>query len=149
MLRGSPSATGTRPIGRVPVAGRVCGCTTRPPAGGRCERGAVAAETVMVMPVLAALTLALVWLLVLAAAQTRAVDAAREVARAVARDEPRGAAVALGQRVAPDGADIAVSTGGGEVVVEVRADVRGPGGLVRFLPAVTVEAEAVAALEER
>jgi hypothetical protein len=103
----------------------------------------------MVLPVLVLLTLALVWLLALAAAQTRVVDAAREVARAVARDEPRAAALALGRRVAPEGADIRVRTGDGHVVVDVSAVVRGPGGLIRFLPGVTVEAEAVAAAEQQ
>ena len=102
----------------------------------------------MVLPVLVLLTLALVWLLALAAAQTRVVDAAREVARAVARDEPRSAALSLGRRVAPAGADIQVATGDGHVVVDVSAEVRGPGGLIRFLPGVTVEAEAVAATEQ-
>ena len=116
-------------------------------AGQRSQRGAVTAETVMVMPVLVLLTLALVWLLTLAAAQTRVVDAAREVARAVARDEPRGAALALGRRVAPPGADIRVRTGDGQVVVDVSAAVRGPGGLVRFVPGVTVAGQAVAATE--
>jgi Flp pilus assembly protein TadG len=115
----------------------------------RSQRGAVTAETVMVMPVLVLLTLALVWLLTLAAAQTRVVDAAREVARAVARDEARGAALELGRRVAPPGADIHVRTGDGQVVVDVSAAVRGPGGLVRFVPGVTVEGHAVAAAETR
>ena len=124
---------------------------TRPTraAGPRSQRGAVTAETVMVMPVLVLLTLALVWLLTLAAAQTRVVDAAREVARAVARDEPRGAALELGRRVAPPGADILVRSGDGHVVVDVSAVVRGPGGLVRFGPGVTVEGQAVAATEAR
>ena len=116
--------------------------------GRRSQRGAVTAETAMVLPVLVLLTLALVWLLALAAAQTRVVDAAREVARAVARDEPRAEALSLGRRVAPAGADIRVATGGGHVVVDVSAEVRGPGGLIRFLPGVTVEAEAVAAAEQ-
>jgi hypothetical protein len=125
--------------------------TRRTPAGGRprTDRGAATAEVVMVLPVLVATTLALAWLLALAAAQTRTVDAAREVARAVARDEPRGVAFALGRQVAPPGATISVSTGAGEVAVQVSAVVRGPGGLFRFGPGVTVEAEAVAAREAR
>jgi hypothetical protein len=51
--------------------------------------------------------------------------------------------------VAPEGADFRVRTGDGHVVVDVSAVVRGPGGLVRFLPGVTVEAEAVAAAEQQ
>jgi hypothetical protein len=103
----------------------------------------------MVMPVLAALTVALVWLLALAAAQVRTVDAAREVARALARDEPQATAVALGRRVAPAGADFDVRGGSSDVTVVVRADVGGPGGLLAFLPNVTVRAEAVAAKEQQ
>ena len=127
-------------------------CRTRcTPAPGRARtaRGAVTAETAMMLPLLVATTLALVWLLALAAAQTRVVDAAREVARAVARDESRAAAVALGRRVAPDGAQFRVRSGEGQVVVDVTAEVRGPGGLFRFAPGVTVEARAVAAAEAR
>jgi hypothetical protein len=120
-----------------------------PGPGRRTEAGAATAEAVMVMPMLAALTLALVWLLALAATQTRAVDAAREVARALARDEPRATALELGRRVAPAGADFVVGGGTSDVTVEVRADVGGPGGLLAFLPDVTVRAEAVAAREQQ
>ena len=41
----------------------------------------------MVLPVLVALTLGLAWVLSLAATQVRVVDAARETARAAARDD--------------------------------------------------------------
>ena len=122
---------------------------TPAPGRARSTRGAVTAETAMMLPLLVATTLALVWLLALAAAQTRVVDAAREVARAVARDEPRAAALALGRRVAPEGAEFRVRSGEGHVVVDVTAEVRGPGGLFRFAPGVTVDARAVAAAETR
>lgn len=105
------------------------------------------AETAVVLPVLVALTMALVWLLSLATAQTRVVDAARETARAVARDDPRAAAIVLGRRVAPAGADIEVVETDGLVTVRVKAPVPGPGGLLRFLPRAVVAAEAVAAAE--
>jgi hypothetical protein len=133
------SARGTRRGVRVPRLSR----------RRRAEHGSVTAETVMVLPVLASLALGLVWLVGLAAAQVRAVDAAREVARAVARDEPAGAARALGTRVAPAGADIVVSQHGGIVDVRVVARVTGPGGLWAFLPGVDVRGSAVAALEPR
>jgi Flp pilus assembly protein TadG len=109
----------------------------------------VTAETVMVLPVLAAVALGLVWLLSLAATQVRVVDAARETARAAARDDATGSATALGRRVAPEGSRITVHEDGGTVVVRVRTEVRGPGGLFGFLPAVDVHAEAVAAREPR
>jgi hypothetical protein len=101
----------------------------------------------MVLPLLIAVTLGLAWLLSLAATQVRVVDAAREVARAVARDESRSSALALGRRVAPGGSRIEVRGNEDTVVVRVRAEVRGALGLFSFLPAVDVDAEAVAAKE--
>ncbi len=113
------------------------------------DRGAVTAELAMGLPLLVALTIGLVWLLAVGSAQIRTVDAARETARAVARGDDVGEAVARGRRVAPDGADVSVSTGSGQVVATSSARVDGPGGLFRFLPAVTVRAEAVAVDEEQ
>ena len=103
----------------------------------------------MVLPLMVVVTLGLAWLLTLAATQVRVVDAAREVARAVAREDNRSAAVALGRRVAPEGARISVRDGGGTVVVSVREKVRGPAGMFAFLPSVGVHAEAVTAQEPR
>ena len=99
------------------------------------------------LPVLVAFVIALVWVISLAAAQVRVVDAAREAARAAARGDPAATAVAWGRRVAPDGASTRLSRQGGGVVVEVTAPVRGPGGLLGFLPGVTVHARSVAAAE--
>ena len=50
----------------------------------RGERGAVTAELAMALPLLVAVTVGLVWLLAIGAAQLRVVDGARETARAVA-----------------------------------------------------------------
>ena len=105
------------------------------------------AETMVALPVLVAVAMGLVWLVALAATQVRVVDAARETARALARDEPAAAAVDLGKRVAPPDAAISVADEEGEVRVRVVAEVRGPGGLFAFLPGVQVDAEAVAAEE--
>ena len=102
----------------------------------------------MVLPLLAAVALGLAWLIALAATQVRVVDAAREVARASARDEAHGTAIGLGERVAPRGSTITVLQQGDVVVVRVRSGVRGPGGLLGFLPSVQVHAEAVAAREQ-
>lgn len=107
------------------------------------------AETAVVLPVLVALTLGLVWLVALAVTQVRVVDAARETARAVARDEPAGTAEALGRRVAPEGARFSIEDQPGAVRVHVVAEVRGPGGIFAFLPGVEVEGDAVAATERR
>lgn len=101
----------------------------------------------MMLPLLAAMTLGLTWLVALAATQVRVVDAARETARALAREESSAASVQLGRQVAPDGARISVHRGGGQVRVHVVAEVRGPGGLFAFLPGVEVDADAFTASE--
>lgn len=116
--------------------------------GPRTARGAVTAELALGLPLLLAVTTGLVWLLSVGAAQIRTVDAARETARAVARGDDEGAAVAVGERVAPDGVRVAVHTQSGRVVVRATGHVPGPGGLFGFLPGVDVHAEAVAVAEE-
>ncbi|MEQ6903571.1 TadE family type IV pilus minor pilin [Nocardioides sp. YIM 152588] len=105
------------------------------------------AELVVGLPVLCAVTLALVWLLSVGAAQVRTVDAAREAARALARGDDPAAAVAIGQRVAPAGVRVAVAAEGDRVVARASGVVPGPGGLLRFLPGARVRAEAVALSE--
>ena len=122
---------------------------TRAPGGARRrdERGAVTAEAALVLPLLVALTAALCWLLGVGAAQVRTVDAAREAARVVARGEDEGTATALAQRIAPEGAVVAISAGEVEVRVRVTAQVDGPGGLLGALPGATVDSTAVAAPE--
>ncbi len=111
------------------------------------ERGAVTAEAAVVIPLLLAVTMALVWLVALAGTQVRVVDAAREAARAAARGESDSSSVERGRAVAPDGARFAISRGGGSVTVQVVSEVKGPGGLLGFLPAVPVTSRAVAAEE--
>lgn len=101
----------------------------------------------MGLPLLFAVTLGLVWLLSVGAAQVRTVDAAREAARAAARGDDPAAALAAGQRVAPDGVTVAVTSGGGQVVATATGTVAGPGGLFGFLPGAHVHAQAVALAE--
>ena len=114
----------------------------------RPERGAATAELALVLPLLVAVTIGLVWLLAVGAAHVRAVDAARETARAVARGDSSGSAIARGEQVAPPGSRVSVHGDGDQVVAVVVGRVSGPGGLFGRLPAVTVSAEAVAAAEE-
>ncbi len=102
----------------------------------------------MALPLLLSLTVGLVWLLSVGAAQIRVVDAARESARATARGDDATSALAVGRQVAPAGAEVAVSRDGDRVVATARSVVEGPGGLLGFLPEVTVEAEATALAEE-
>lgn len=102
------------------------------------------------LPVLAAAVLGLAWLVSLTVAQVRVVDAARETARLAARGEPPGVAIAVGRRIAPEGARIRVRGAAGTpalVMVEVSADVAGPGRLLSSVPLVTLRHETVAARE--
>jgi hypothetical protein len=113
----------------------------------RNESGAVTAESAVVLPVLVLFALGLAWLVALGATQVRALDAARETARAAARGEDPGASIGLGRRVATPDARISVRDEGDTIEVTVEAPVRGPGGLFAFLPAYHVRASAVAAQE--
>jgi Flp pilus assembly protein TadG len=111
------------------------------------ERGAVTAETAVVLPMIAVFAVGLAWLVSLGVVQVRAQDAAREAARVVARGESVAAGTAYARRVATSGADVSVARDGATVVVTVRAPVEGPGGFFRFLPGYTVQARSVAAVE--
>lgn len=105
------------------------------------------AEAAVVLPLLLAVTVGMLWLLAVAAGQIRLIDAARETARSVARGDSATRAVELGRRVAPDGADLAISTENGRVVVTATASVVGPGGIMAFVPSADLRAEAVALVE--
>ncbi|MFC1418181.1 TadE family type IV pilus minor pilin [Streptacidiphilus cavernicola] len=113
---------------------------------GTAEGGFVTAETAMALPVLVLLVGALVWGVLVGAAQVRCVDAAREGARAAARGDPRGQVLDVVRRGAPRGASVDVSESGDTVQVRVSAVSRGPGALGGLL-SVPVEATAVAARE--
>jgi hypothetical protein len=113
----------------------------------RNEVGAVTAEAAVVIPVLVLLALGLAWLVTLGATEVRALDAARETARAAARGEDTATSVALGERVASSGSRIVVRDEGDTVEVSVDSPVRGPGGIFAFLPTFHVTARAVAAQE--
>lgn len=101
----------------------------------------------MVLPLLVALTVGLVWLLTVATHQVRAVDAARETARALARGEQEPVATERGRRVGPPDSEITVIRGEAEIRVIVTGRVEGPGGLFARLPSPRLRAEAVAANE--
>ena len=113
----------------------------------RGQQGAVTAEAAAVLPALLAVTLLMVWLVSVATAQVRVVDAAREAARQAARGESDSVAVRHGAKVAPAGASFSVARSGDQVRVKAVAEVEGPGGLFSFLPGLTVEAETVAVRE--
>lgn len=132
MVVGARRGASVRP-GRTPTV------TSLPRAG---ERGAVTAEAAAVLPLLLALTWGLLWAISLAATQVRVVDTAREVARAAARGD-RAPDVASGDAAVR----VSVHRQGDRVSVVATSDVRGPGGLFRFLPAVELSSTAVAVEE--
>ncbi|MFJ2949153.1 TadE family type IV pilus minor pilin [Streptomyces sp. NPDC087226] len=109
----------------------------------RADRGFVTAESAMVLPVLVMFAMALVWGLLVVAAQIRCVDAARAGARAAARQDPADAVVQVARQAAPPGAEITVSREAGQVRVVVAA--RPP--VLHGLP-FELREEAVAAAEE-
>lgn len=114
----------------------------------RGDPGAVTAELALGIPLLLALTVALVWMLAVGAAQVRVIDASREAARAVARGDDAAAAEQVARRIAPPGASVRILSGDGEVQVTTRARVDAPGGLLGGLRGITVAAVAVALVEQ-
>ncbi|MCX4995070.1 pilus assembly protein [Streptomyces longwoodensis] len=113
--------------------------------GRRCrsDQGFVTAEAAVVLPVLVAFAMALVWGLLVAAAQIQCVDAARAGARAAARQEAPDAVVEMARSAAPEDAEVTVGREGDQVRVVVVA--RPP--LLRGLP-FEVREEAVAMAED-
>ncbi|MFF3328928.1 TadE family type IV pilus minor pilin [Streptomyces sp. NPDC002888] len=109
----------------------------------RSDSGFVTAESAMVLPVLVAFAMALVWGLLVVAAQIQCVDAARTGARAAARQDPADAVVRVTREAAPRGAKVTVSREQDQVRVVVVA--RPP--VLRGLP-FEVREEAVASAEE-
>ncbi|WP_282703379.1 TadE family type IV pilus minor pilin [Streptomyces sp. CC219B] len=107
------------------------------------DRGFVTAESAVVLPVLVMFAMALVWGLLVVAAQIQCVDAARTGARAAARQDPADAVVEVTREAAPAGAEVTVSRNGGLVRVVVVAKP----SVLRGLP-FEVREEAVAAAEE-
>ncbi|CAB4725589.1 unannotated protein [freshwater metagenome] len=100
------------------------------------------------LPVLVALTVALVWLLSVGLAQLRAVDAAREAARASARGEADADVIGRAGRIAPEGAVVTLERTGDTVTARVSGSVGPPGGgLLDSIASVAIAAEAVAAIE--
>lgn len=111
------------------------------------QTGAVTAETAVVLPALVAVLAAAVWVVSLAGATLRCVDAAREAARALARGETVASARLLAQQVAPPGADVRTSSDGGLLRVTVQAPAHPPGPVLGRLPTVTVTGDAVTVAE--
>ena len=111
-------------------------------------RGAVTAEIAAALPALVAIVVGAVWLVVIALAQIRCSDAAREAARAAARGEQPAIVSDLAESVAPDGASVRVRLSSDVVTVDVSAPVPLPLPFGADLPAPTVHARAAAVLEK-
>jgi Flp pilus assembly protein TadG len=82
------------------------------------DRGAVTAELAITLPVLLSLLLLGIWSIGLVVLNIQCIDAARDVARAVARGEPPDQANAIGQRAAP-GSAITITREGPDIHVTV------------------------------
>lgn len=113
----------------------------------RDQRGAVTAETAIVLPVAVMLLLAGTWVVGVVVAHVRCQDAARDTARAIARGEASGPAEAIGARAAPPGAEIRVDRQGTDIRVEVIAEVRSDRPLLRWAPTVRATGSAVVQVE--
>ncbi|WP_157805107.1 TadE family type IV pilus minor pilin [Mumia flava] len=128
------------------------------------------AETATALPVLVVVTIALTWGLTLAVTQARLVDLSRDGARMLARGESEAAVLRETRSMAPAGSDVVIegaddvvsgSSGfarsrrpaesralpDGAVRVTVRAEARIDLPLLRRLPAVALQANAVADVE--
>ncbi|MFE6620350.1 TadE family type IV pilus minor pilin [Streptomyces sp. NPDC008086] len=112
-------------------------------SGRPSDRGFVTAESAVVLPVLVMFAMALVWGLLVVAAQIQCVDAARTGARAAARQDPAEAVIRVTREAAPRGATVTVDRKADEVRVVVVAEPPVLSGLP-----FEVREEAVAAAEE-
>lgn len=113
----------------------------------RADGGSVTAETAMVLPSVLLVLGMLLWGLGAASAQLRCIDAAREVARAVARGDDIATARRAADAVAPRGATVTTWRSQGLVHVRVSARVRAAGPVGERLGSVGVTGQAAAAAE--
>ncbi|WP_432944420.1 TadE family type IV pilus minor pilin [Kribbella sp. CA-253562] len=100
------------------------------------------AELALLFPVLMATIVAGVWAVGLVITNIRCIDAARDVARAVARGETEDTARTIGRRAAPKDATIDILTTNGEVQVTVKADRDLDWPLFAALPTIPLTAQA-------
>lgn len=101
----------------------------RPRAATHAEEGMVTAETAVALPALAAVAVAMAWMLSLGASQMTLAQAAREGARAAARGDEASHVREVVLGLVP-GASVDVSLRGRRVVVTAELDRRPP---LRFL----------------
>jgi hypothetical protein len=102
----------------------------------------VTAETALVLPLVAAFTLTMAFLVSLGVDEIRVVDAARDAARAVAVSGDDDAAVQRALDTAPANTQVDISHHAGLVDVTVTSTIAAPGWLLVPLPSVTLSAHA-------
>lgn len=118
---------------------------TRRPRGDHGDRGVVAVEAALAVPVLLLVLALAVAVLMTFAAKMSALDASREAARHAARGESTSEAVAAGRRLAPAHATVRLVDRAHWVEAVVRAEVRP----FRGIPGFTVSASTLAEREDR
>ena len=101
----------------------------------RGERGAVTAEMALVLPVLVSVLLLGIWSIGLVVLNIRCIDAARDVARAVARGETVDQAKAIGHRTVPTGTIVITREASDIKVVVTAVPAHAPPLLGVFSPA--------------
>ncbi|TWD81115.1 TadE-like protein [Kribbella amoyensis] len=111
--------------------------------GRRSQAGTVTAEVAILFPMLLATIMAGCWVAGVVISSIRCTDAARDVARAVARGETTATATSIGERAAPSGAQIEVTREGDDIHVVVRAVTEWPAlpSVVPIEGRATVQAE--------
>jgi hypothetical protein len=107
----------------------------------------VTAEAALVLPVVAGFALTLVWLVTLAVVHVRAVDAARDAAREIARGGDVAEAETKARATAGDGATVSLDRHGDDATVVVDVTSRAPAWLLVPMPDVDVRASATVAVE--
>jgi Flp pilus assembly protein TadG len=110
--------------------------------GRRAEEGTVTAEVAILLPMLMATIVFGFWVVGVVTANIRCVDAARDVARAVARGESPEAARSIGERAAPSGAVVEITRDGDYINVTVTTSRTPDWPIFKQLPAIPVEAKA-------
>ena len=108
----------------------------------RNQRGAVTAEVAIALPVLLSLLFIGTWSIGVVIVNIQCIDAARDVARAVARGESPEAAQAIARRTAPSNATIDIKRDGPDIHVIITASPHARAPLLAALPAASVRAEA-------
>lgn len=107
----------------------------------------VTAETAVVLPFLAALTILFVWMVSLGITQVKLVDTAREAARMTARGDEAHVVREAAERMAPEGAQVEIEDDGSTTTVVVEVDARPDMPILGHLPSLGLRAQSVTATE--